>query len=103
MTSDLPLVTTLGGHNENKHEIVPYNTDASKDMKMIVSKALVPVTAIKAEALAVVPLNQRSKRSELSQRRTRRPFSVAEVEALVEAVEKLGTGRHDITGPNSFF
>nr|2AJE_A Chain A, telomere repeat-binding protein [Arabidopsis thaliana] len=27
------------------------------------------------------------------QRRIRRPFSVAEVEALVQAVEKLGTGR----------
>jgi hypothetical protein len=26
-------------------------------------------------------------------RRIRRPFSVAEVEALVEAVERLGTGR----------
>ncbi|KAL6524722.1 hypothetical protein OROHE_016004 [Orobanche hederae] len=43
--------------------------------------------------LAVVPVNPKPKRGELSQRRTRRPFSVTEVEALVGAVEKLGTGR----------
>lgn len=57
------------------------------------SKALVPVSPNKSESLAVLPLNSKSKRSELSQRRTRRPFSVSEVEALVEAVERLGTGR----------
>ncbi|CAI0443244.1 unnamed protein product, partial [Linum tenue] len=57
------------------------------------SKALVAVEPASAEALAVVPLNQKSKRSENVQRRTRRPFSVSEVEALVEAVEELGTGR----------
>ncbi|KAL0452827.1 UNVERIFIED_CONTAM: Telomere repeat-binding protein 4 [Sesamum latifolium] len=57
------------------------------------SKALVPVPPMNAEALAVVPVNPKPKRTELSQRRTRRPFSVAEVEALVAAVEKLGTGR----------
>ncbi|CAA0821947.1 Telomere repeat-binding protein 5 [Striga hermonthica] len=59
------------------------------------SKALVPVTvpsSIKQDALAVVPL-RKSKRSESAQRRIRRPFTVAEVEALVQAVEKLGTGR----------
>ncbi|KAG8380734.1 hypothetical protein BUALT_Bualt06G0046900 [Buddleja alternifolia] len=49
--------------------------------------------AVNVEALAVVPVNLKPKRTELSQRRTRRPFSVGEVEALVEAVEKLGTGR----------
>ncbi|XP_051113522.1 telomere repeat-binding protein 2-like [Andrographis paniculata] len=56
------------------------------------SKALVPVPAVKQEPLAVVPL-RKSKRSESAQRRIRRPFTVAEVEALVQAVEKLGTGR----------
>ncbi|KAL9322888.1 hypothetical protein ACSQ67_010941 [Phaseolus vulgaris] len=45
------------------------------------------------EALAVLPGHQKSKRTEIAQRRIRRPFSVAEVEALVQAVEKLGTGR----------
>lgn len=41
----------------------------------------------------MVPLRNKPKRSEATQRRVRRPFSVAEVEALVQAVEKLGTGR----------
>ncbi|KAL4571071.1 hypothetical protein LXL04_017821 [Taraxacum kok-saghyz] len=36
---------------------------------------------------------RKSKRADVAQRRIRRPFSVSEVEALVEAVEKLGTGR----------
>ncbi|PIN12177.1 hypothetical protein CDL12_15223 [Handroanthus impetiginosus] len=57
------------------------------------SKALVPMTPVNVDALAVVPVNPKPKRNELSQRRTRRPFSVAEVEALVAAVEELGTGR----------
>lgn len=57
------------------------------------SKALVPVPPTNVEAMTVVPMTPKSKRNELSQRRTRRPFSVAEVEALVAAVEKLGTGR----------
>ncbi|KAE8670748.1 Telomeric DNA binding protein 1, putative isoform 2 [Hibiscus syriacus] len=34
-----------------------------------------------------------SSKPELAQRRARRPFSVLEVEALVQAVEELGTGR----------
>lgn len=42
----------------------------------------------------MVPMHRKSKRSEVAQRRIRRPFSVAEVEALVQAVEKLGTGRY---------
>ena len=45
------------------------------------------------EELAMVPVHQKPKRSEIVQRRIRRPFSVDEVEALVQAVEKLGTGR----------
>ncbi|KAL1542187.1 telomere repeat-binding protein 4-like [Salvia divinorum] len=57
------------------------------------SKALVPVSPTNSESLAVVPTNPKPKKNELSQRRTRRPFSVGEVEALVEAVERLGTGR----------
>lgn len=60
------------------------------------TKAIVTVPAMSMEALAVVPLNQKTRRSELVQRRTRRPFSVSEVEALVHAVEELGTGRCDV-------
>nr|GEY01836.1 telomere repeat-binding protein 5-like [Tanacetum cinerariifolium] len=43
-------------------------------------------------ALPVVPM-RKCKQSEVVQRRIRRPFSVSEVEALVQAIEKLGTGR----------
>ncbi|CAN1769958.1 Telomere repeat-binding protein 5 [Linum perenne] len=57
------------------------------------SKALVTVPAMRMDALAVVPFNRKSGQPELGQRRMRRPFSVSEVEALVQAVEKLGTGR----------
>lgn len=59
------------------------------------SLALVPVPARSTEPLAVVPVSQKTRCSELVQRRTRRPFSVSEVEALVQAVEELGTGRSD--------
>ncbi|XP_073062132.1 telomere repeat-binding protein 5-like [Primulina eburnea] len=55
-------------------------------------KALVPVPKMEPDALAMVPL-KKSKRSDSSQRRIRTPFTVSEVEALVQAVEKLGTGR----------
>lgn len=57
------------------------------------SKALVPVSAEDRKSSAVVPVRRKSKHSVIAQRRIRRPFSVAEVEALVQAVEKLGTGR----------
>ncbi|KAL1201983.1 Telomere repeat-binding protein 5 [Cardamine amara subsp. amara] len=56
------------------------------------SRALIPVPPLHAQALTVVP-PRKNKRSEVAQRRIRRPFSVAEVEALVQAVERLGTGR----------
>ncbi|EFH40893.1 ATTRP1 [Arabidopsis lyrata subsp. lyrata] len=59
------------------------------------SKAMIPVALTE---LASRPPCRKLKRSEqqqqqAAQRRIRRPFSVAEVEALVQAVEKLGTGR----------
>lgn len=60
------------------------------------SKSLVVVPDKSTEPLAIVPVTQKTKRSDLVQRRTRRPFSVYEVEALVQAVEELGTGRSDV-------
>ncbi|KAK4353720.1 hypothetical protein RND71_025914 [Anisodus tanguticus] len=95
-SSNLPE-SEMDKHNENNYpsELSPTNSiiDPSNDVAVPDSRALVIVPPVNAEALAMVPLNQKSKRSELSQRRIRRPFSVAEVEALVEAVEHLGTGR----------
>ncbi|CAH8361301.1 unnamed protein product [Eruca vesicaria subsp. sativa] len=61
--------------------------------KPVYSRALIPLAPpLHAQALNVVP-PRKPKRSEVAQRRIRRPFSVAEVEVLVQAVERLGTGR----------
>ncbi|KAM7492027.1 hypothetical protein LguiA_034948 [Lonicera macranthoides] len=90
---DPPLATKLESHVESDRKIVPSSTDVTTEETTPDSKALIAIPPMNVDPLAVVPMNQKSKRSELSQRRTRRPFSVSEVEALVEAVEKLGTGR----------
>lgn len=71
----------------NSRNVMVSEHDMSAD-----SRALVTVPAMNAAPLAVVPM-RKSKQAEVAQRRIRRPFSVSEVEALVEAVEKLGTGR----------
>ncbi|KAL0299183.1 UNVERIFIED_CONTAM: Telomere repeat-binding protein 4 [Sesamum radiatum] len=91
---DTPVLAKLDDVGHSKY-ICSTKTpdDALLDGAVPDLKALVPVPPVNVEELAVVPANLKPKRSELSQRRTRRPFSVAEVEALVEAVEKLGTGR----------
>ncbi|EOA20136.1 hypothetical protein CARUB_v10000426mg [Capsella rubella] len=91
---DADLLINSGKSMENNLEIVPYQSDISADeQRSPDSRALVPVSALESGALAIVPVNEKPKRTELSQRRTRRPFSVTEVEALVEAVEEVGTGR----------
>lgn len=46
-----------------------------------------------SNGLAVVPFGHSPGSIGINKRRIRRPFSVAEVEVLVQAVEKLGTGR----------
>jgi hypothetical protein len=55
-------------------------------------QAIIPVAASDLNALAIVPVCK-TRQSEIGQRCIRTPFSVGEVEALVEAVEQLGTGR----------
>lgn len=77
---------------ESDHDSAPSPPGMSLHRTTSESKALVPVTSVKQDALAILPL-RKSKRSESTQRRIRRPFTVSEVEALVQAVEKLGTGR----------
>ncbi|XP_076910246.1 telomere repeat-binding protein 4-like [Bidens hawaiensis] len=87
---DIPEVTCVDNRTENNNQ--ESQKESTEDI--VETKAIVPIRQVNPEALAMVPLNHKvSKRSELSQRRTRRPFSVNEVEALVEAVETLGTGR----------
>ena len=86
-------VTSLGNLVESDNDSAPSPLNASVDKSMTDSKALVTVPEMSKEEVAVVPVVQKSKRSESLLRRIRRPFSVDEVEALVQAVEKLGTGR----------
>ncbi|KAK6926989.1 hypothetical protein RJ641_008708 [Dillenia turbinata] len=88
-----PPLTNTGTLVESDHDSAPSPTDMSIEKSAADSKALVVVPEMRVEALAVVPVHRKSKRSEIVQRRIRRPFTVAEVEALVQAVEKLGTGR----------
>ncbi|KAK1312919.1 Telomere repeat-binding protein 3 [Acorus calamus] len=92
VSPDPPLVIT-GNFIESDHDSAPSPLEASMDKTSPNSLALVPVPEMNVEALAVVPFHQKSRQSELVQRRIRRPFSVSEVKALVQAVEKLGTGR----------
>ncbi|MBA0751322.1 hypothetical protein Gogos_000253 [Gossypium gossypioides] len=92
-TPDPPLLTNSAKSVDSNYEHVSSQTDMLTDQNLSESRALVPVPAMNVEALAVVSVNQKIRKSELAQRRTRRPFSVSEVEALVQAVEELGTGR----------
>ncbi|XP_027929276.1 telomere repeat-binding protein 5-like isoform X2 [Vigna unguiculata] len=85
--------TGLGNLVESDHDSAPSPINTSGEKKLSDSKELITVPEMGMEALAVLPGHQKSKRTEIAQRRIRRPFSVAEVEALVQAVEKLGTGR----------
>ncbi|CAH9074897.1 unnamed protein product [Cuscuta europaea] len=66
--------------------------DVSPDKSAAGSRTLVPVSGANMESRATVPV-LKPKRNKAARRRIRRPFSVAEVEALIQAVEKLGTGR----------
>lgn len=93
-TPDPPLLTNSAKPVDSNYEPNSSQTDMLTDQNLSESRALVPVPAMNVEALAVVPVNQKIRKSELAQRRTRRPFSVSEVEALVQAVEELGTGRY---------
>uniref|UniRef100_A0A0A9F001 Uncharacterized protein n=1 Tax=Arundo donax TaxID=35708 RepID=A0A0A9F001_ARUDO len=66
---------------------------SSPDKVSTNSRAIVPVPPADSNAGVVVPANKSKRSLEQGQRRIRRPFSVSEVESLVLAVEKLGTGR----------
>ncbi|EXC30972.1 Telomere repeat-binding protein 5 [Morus notabilis] len=85
-----PPMKHLNGFVENNVSAVPTTLSTSTSPE---SKALVTVPEFGMEALAVVPLRRKLGHHECVQRRIRRPFTVSEVEALVRAVEKLGTGR----------
>ncbi|KAK9727230.1 hypothetical protein RND81_05G267100 [Saponaria officinalis] len=84
---------TMGNLIESDHDSAPSPAELSAEKGTVDSRALVARPEGTPQALAVVHSHQKSKRSDIGQRRIRRPFSVSEVEALVLAVEKLGTGR----------
>ncbi|XP_076944496.1 telomere repeat-binding protein 3-like [Bidens hawaiensis] len=89
-----PPVTILDNEIEKNVESTTFATEVTTHEPVEDLKALVVVPPVNAEALSVLPPSEKStKRYEFSQRRARRPFSVSEVEALVEAVETLGAGR----------
>ncbi|XP_057426039.1 telomere repeat-binding protein 4-like [Lotus japonicus] len=81
---DPSLLTNLGNLVENKHESTSYPTDTTVD-NYAQRRTRRPFT--------VVPVSQKTKRADYAQDQTKRPFTVYEVEALVHAVEELGTGR----------
>ncbi|GMH12745.1 hypothetical protein Nepgr_014586 [Nepenthes gracilis] len=85
--------TNLGTSMESDHDSAPSPAEILTEKSTNDSRALVTIPEPNAHVLAVLPLDQKSKQTEIAQRRIRRPFSVSEVEALVQAVEKLGTGR----------
>ncbi|XP_022874859.1 telomere repeat-binding protein 1-like isoform X2 [Olea europaea var. sylvestris] len=87
-----PTGTKVYNFIESDRDSAPFPPSMSLEKTTTDSKALVSVPPMKAEELAIVPM-RKSKHSESAQRRIRRPFTVSEVEALVQAVEKLGTGR----------
>ncbi|CAA0836757.1 Telomere repeat-binding protein 3 [Striga hermonthica] len=95
------LVNKSDDENKDNKRLVSSSLESPDDERMDggaaavpePSNALVALPPMNVGPLAVVPVDSKPKRCDLSQRRTRRPFSVAEVEALVGAVEKLGTGR----------
>ncbi|KAK7341681.1 hypothetical protein VNO80_24618 [Phaseolus coccineus] len=86
-------VTSFGSQFESDNDSAPSPANIYVDKGMEDSKELVTVLEKGNEELAMVSVPQKPRRSEVVQRRLRRPFSVDEVEALVQAVEKLGTGR----------
>lgn len=88
----VPPLLNLANFIESDHDSAPSPEKSKNNKNSVESRALVAAPAVDAEALNMVPL-KKSKQCDSAQRRIRRPFSVAEVEALVQAVEKLGTGR----------
>ncbi|CAN6237520.1 unnamed protein product, partial [Urochloa humidicola] len=94
VSHELSLTPLAMNYQGSDHDSVHSPRGVSSPDKISTnSRALVPVPAADPDAGAIVPVNKSKRSPEQGQRRIRRPFSVAEVEALVLAVEKLGTGR----------
>ncbi|KAG9151207.1 hypothetical protein Leryth_002773 [Lithospermum erythrorhizon] len=90
-STDVPE-SNITNFMESEHDSAPSPPDVSEVKSATDSRALVPVPPENVEPLNMVPM-RKPKRSVFAQRRIRRPFTVCEVETLVQAVENLGTGR----------
>jgi len=92
VSPESPLTLT-GNCPESDHDSVQSPADTlSLDKTAEDARPLIVIPSMSVEALPTVPV-RKPRQSDMVQRRIRRPFSVSEVEALVQAVEKLGTGR----------
>ncbi|KAG8074437.1 hypothetical protein GUJ93_ZPchr0006g45956 [Zizania palustris] len=100
-SQELALAPLSANYQGNDHDSV-YSPGgmSSPDKASTNWRAIVPVTPAYSNAGAIVPANKAKRSPEQGQRRIRRPFSVSEVEALVLAVEKLGTGRYAVYFPH---
>lgn len=79
---------------ESDHDLALFPSDSfGKESVADESKPLVPVGLTELSHRPPCRKSKRSEQQQTAHRRIRRPFSVSEVEALVQAVEKLGTGR----------
>ncbi|KAL6645870.1 hypothetical protein ACP70R_017478 [Stipagrostis hirtigluma subsp. patula] len=93
-SQELALTPLAANYQGSDHDSVHSPGGVSSPEKVsTISRAIVPVPTADPSSGALVPANKSKRSPEQGQRRIRRPFSVAEVEALVLAVEKLGTGR----------
>ncbi|CAA7032207.1 unnamed protein product [Microthlaspi erraticum] len=93
---DLPMCHTSKMDNvfESDHDSALFPSDSfGQKSSTDDSKTLVPKLALPPHPPRVKSKRSEQQQQQAARRRIRRPFSVAEVEALVLAVEKLGTGR----------
>ncbi|KAK8553730.1 hypothetical protein V6N13_072671 [Hibiscus sabdariffa] len=88
-----PVTSCKNGAESDFHLVSSLPNISANSITLLNSQSVLSIPAISVGALAVVPIHHRARCREFVQRRIRRPFSVSEVEALVQAVEKLGTGR----------
>lgn len=88
-----PKSQVMKRNTTSDHDTTPCLGNSSSHNITSKSRALVTSPNLSMEALAVVPYHRKLGSPEFVRRRIRRPFTVSEVEALVKAVEKLGTGR----------
>ncbi|CAL5426730.1 unnamed protein product [Camellia sinensis] len=91
-TSPDPLLCNLDNDIQGDHDLVESQTNKLIG-KNTTSMEVIAFPATSVEQLDVSSVHQKSDSSKNAQRRKSEVFSKSEVEALVQAVEELGTGR----------